>query len=188
MKINLILLAAGNSSRFGTNKLLYEIDGTPMYRHVIQVIESLPKSIFSKKIIVSQYEPILMDKDIKKSFTMVKNPDSSRGISSSIHLGMEHSQEDADAWCFMVCDQPYMTKDTISNFVRSFMDSEKPLACVAYHNKWGNPTIFSNIFQRELMELSGDQGGKCIMEKYIQDVCCYQVANPKELMDIDEPF
>ena len=36
MKISLIMLAAGNSRRFGSNKLLYEIDGKPMYRHILE--------------------------------------------------------------------------------------------------------------------------------------------------------
>ena len=35
MKIAMIMLAAGNSRRFGANKLLYEVDGIPMYRHVL---------------------------------------------------------------------------------------------------------------------------------------------------------
>ena len=35
MKIAMIMLAAGNSRRFGANKLLYEVDGMPMYKHVL---------------------------------------------------------------------------------------------------------------------------------------------------------
>ncbi len=35
MKLGLIMLAAGNSRRFGSNKLLYGIDGMPMYRHIL---------------------------------------------------------------------------------------------------------------------------------------------------------
>lgn len=31
MKLGLIMLAAGNSRRFGSNKLLYTIEGEPMY-------------------------------------------------------------------------------------------------------------------------------------------------------------
>ncbi len=33
--INIIYMAAGNSRRFGSNKLFYEIAGKPMYRHVL---------------------------------------------------------------------------------------------------------------------------------------------------------
>ena len=36
MNIALIMLAAGNSRRFGSNKLLYEIEGKPMYRHILE--------------------------------------------------------------------------------------------------------------------------------------------------------
>lgn len=36
MNIALVMLAAGNSRRFGSNKLLYEIDGKPMYRHILE--------------------------------------------------------------------------------------------------------------------------------------------------------
>ena len=35
MKLGLIMLAAGNSRRFGSTKLLYGIDGMPMYRHIL---------------------------------------------------------------------------------------------------------------------------------------------------------
>lgn len=33
--IHIIYMAAGNSRRFGSNKLLYELDGKPMYRHLL---------------------------------------------------------------------------------------------------------------------------------------------------------
>lgn len=39
--IHLILLAAGCSRRFGSNKLLFELDGRPLYRHTLErVIEA----------------------------------------------------------------------------------------------------------------------------------------------------
>ena len=37
--IHVILLAAGYSSRFGSNKLLHIVDGTPMYRHALETAE-----------------------------------------------------------------------------------------------------------------------------------------------------
>ena len=39
------MLAAGNSRRFGANKLLYEIDGIPMYRHVLEQLDDTKKKI-----------------------------------------------------------------------------------------------------------------------------------------------
>ena len=34
--MDLVLLAAGNSTRFGANKLLYELDGEPMYQYALE--------------------------------------------------------------------------------------------------------------------------------------------------------
>ena len=55
MKIAMIMLAAGNSRRFGANKLLYEIDGIPMYRHVLEQLDDTKKKIEN---IYSEYSDI----------------------------------------------------------------------------------------------------------------------------------
>ena len=58
MKIAMIMLAAGNSRRFGANKLLYEIDGIPMYRHVLEQLDDTKKKIEN---IYSEYSDITED-------------------------------------------------------------------------------------------------------------------------------
>ena len=57
MKIAMIMLAAGNSA-FGANKLLYEIDGIPMYRHVLEQLDDTKKKIEN---IYSEYSDITED-------------------------------------------------------------------------------------------------------------------------------
>ena len=82
MKIALIMLAAGNSRRFGSNKLLYEIDGKPMYRHILEklmvVAELLEKNEYeslercekqneeSNRIIAASDETVKRDNCYKK--------------------------------------------------------------------------------------------------------------------------
>lgn len=58
MKIAMIMLAAGNSRRFGANKLLYEIDGIPMYRHVLEQLDDTKKKIENS---YSEYSDITED-------------------------------------------------------------------------------------------------------------------------------
>ena len=45
MKLGLIMLAAGNSRRFGSNKLLYGIDGMPMYRHILLELKEVKAAL-----------------------------------------------------------------------------------------------------------------------------------------------
>lgn len=49
MKIALILLAAGNSRRFGSNKLLHEIDGRPMYLHTLENLAKMAEGWNAKE-------------------------------------------------------------------------------------------------------------------------------------------
>ena len=47
MRLNLIYLAAGNSRRFGENKLLFQIRGKPLYRYglerLMEICERYPQ-------------------------------------------------------------------------------------------------------------------------------------------------
>ena len=59
MKIHMILLAAGFGSRFGSNKLLYEMGGKPMYRHTLDVMLSLAREMKDADVtVVTRYEEI----------------------------------------------------------------------------------------------------------------------------------
>ena len=55
--MNLIFLAAGNSTRFGSNKLLYRLNGKCMYRYGLEVVAALwQKGLLDAIVIVTQYE------------------------------------------------------------------------------------------------------------------------------------
>ena len=60
MKIAFIMLAAGNSRRFGSNKLLYEIDGKPMYQHILEKLMTVANTLESITV-VTQYEEIELE-------------------------------------------------------------------------------------------------------------------------------
>ena len=66
MKLGLIMLAAGNSRRFGSNKLLYGIDGMPMYRHILLELKEVKAALEEQGhrceiTVVTQYEEIAQE-------------------------------------------------------------------------------------------------------------------------------
>lgn len=183
-KIGFILLAAGNSRRFGGNKLLYKLDEKPMYRHVVDEIQRIENhSLFHKKIVVSQYPEIL--EDLKnEGYLPVQNLESDLGISHSIKLGMKEAK-DVDAWCFMVADQPYIKGETIQSLVQEWRKSDKKIGCVSFQGRRGNPVIFAKEFYEEFMHLTGDVGGKIILQKHFEDVFYMEITDEHEIEDID---
>ena len=71
MKIALIMLAAGNSRRFGSNKLLYEIEGKPMYRHILEKLMIVQNGL-KKQSVLKKWKAVniwksRMRKAIKKN-------------------------------------------------------------------------------------------------------------------------
>jgi molybdenum cofactor cytidylyltransferase len=180
MKINLILLASGNSTRFNGNKLLETVNEKPMY---MNVIEKVIKLEFNKIILVTQYEVIKRDV-LNYPIEVVMNNNSELGISHSIKLGINTDLK-ADAYMFMVCDQPFIALKSIGNLIDRFIKSNKGMACVEYNGSLGNPTIFSGKYKDELLSLSGDIGGKSIIKKHLDDLEKVQIIHGVELMDID---
>ena len=181
MKISAILLAAGNSTRFGENKLLAEVDGEKMYMNSVKCVEGIE---FYEKIIVTQFNEIkekLKDTDFK----IVINNNSELGLSHSISLGINASGE-VDAYLFLVCDQPYLKRQTIEKIIKAFKDGDKGIACVRSNGRTGNPCIFSKAYKNKLLELTGDVGGKQIINNNSDEVLFVEIKDEKELVDIDE--
>lgn len=180
MKINLILLAAGNSKRFNGNKLLAIYKEKPIYMHIVNNVLKLE---VNKIICVTQYEEI-KEALLNTNINVVMNTNSSLGISSSIKLGINFDKE-ADGYMFMVCDQPFITEKTLKILLDKFINGEKGIVCVGCGNNKGNPVIFSKKYINELLSLQGDNGGKRILKGHLNDLNVVNIDNEIELFDID---
>ena len=180
MKINLILLAAGNSRRFNGNKLLAIYKEKPIYMYIVEKVLDLK---LNKIICVTQYKEIkeaLLNTDIN----VVMNENSSLGVSSSIKLGINFDKN-ADGYMFMVCDQPFISIKTLNSLIDNFINGNKGIVCVGYGDNKGNPVIFSKRYINELLSLEGDNGGKRILKGHLNDLNIVNVDNEIELADID---
>lgn len=179
-KINLILLAAGNSSRFKGNKLIEMINEKPMY---MNVIEKVIKLKFNKIILVTQYK-VIKEALLNYPIEVVMNNKSALGISHSIKLGINADLE-ADAYMFMVCDQPFISLKSIEKLINSYIKGNHGMACATHDGNLGNPTIFSVKYKEELLNLNGDVGGKAVMKKHLEDLDRVEISDEAELIDID---
>lgn len=187
MKIALVLLAAGDSRRFGSNKLLADVDGKPMYRHLADELAALPGELFCRKLVVSQYPEILAD--LKAcGYEAILNKESHLGISHSIHLAVEAMDGQEDAVCFAVCDQPYLRGSTVKRLLAEWKASGRGLGCLCHGAEDGNPAVFTRRYERELLALTGDVGGKRVIRRFLEDLYRCEVSDKRELTDIDRPL
>ena len=99
--IHIIYMAAGNSRRFGSNKLFYELDGKPMYRHLLERLIEIKDRYNKLKsdspaidiTVVTRYREILDYCSSIPDCHAVLSPDSEKGISYTIKAGIMAVQE-----------------------------------------------------------------------------------------------
>lgn len=203
MKPALVLLAAGDSRRFCGNKLLFEWEGKPLYRHFPDRLEKLEKKsglLFSRKIVVTQYGEIAEEMG-RRGYRIAENKESFLGISHSIRLGLEEllrhgvpaegislesGQDRLPPVCFAVCDQPYLSAETVREFLESYERSGLGIGCLSFRGRRGNPCVFGPGYLPELMALSGDTGGRQVMRLHPEDLYLHEIRDGRELEDIDE--
>lgn len=192
----LIMLAAGFSRRFGSNKLLYEIDGQPMYRHTFEKLKQVKnRSDVEDVVVVSQYDEIEKEAACY-GFHAAHNANSALGISSSLKVGLtkalelqlhtEPREDDVNAktaFMFLVGDQPNLKVETIETMMEQYKSGT--ILCLFADGKRGNPVIFGEEFTEDLLALTGDTGGKQVMKKHPDKVVLLEV-DPLELVDVDE--
>ncbi len=190
MKLGMVMLCAGNSRRFGSNKLLYEVQEKPMYQWMLEKLCHIRDSLEEETgvsitlVVVTQYQEIREQAE-RAGARVVLNKEPERGISSSMQLGLLEAGE-TDACLFTVADQPWIQEETIKKMILRFFSSGKGMACVAFQGKPGNPCIFSKRYYGKLMELRGDRGGKRVLLSHLEDVEQVLIEEERELLDVDQ--
>ena len=182
MKLGVVLLAAGRSERFGSNKLLASFDGKPL---ILRALEAASAVSADKTLVVTGSMEIAALAQAQ-GCQAIMNSDAHLGQSHSIRLGIA-AMQDMDAVLLMVCDQPRLTGASLVRLTASFCASQKGIACLRDETHMGNPAVFARGYFPELLALAGDRGAKGILKAHRDDlleVCC---VCAHELADADTP-
>ena len=176
-----VVLAAGAGVRFGGNKLHAPADGMPMYEKMLRNVQAF--SSFPTYIVTGD-EKIAKEAK-KRGITPVPNDRPDEGISLSLRLGLEAAlQNPLKGVLFSVCDQPYLTVSTIQQIFHTAVLHPGSIVCAGHGGKGGNPVLWDRRYFPELLELSGDVGGRQIMQKY-QEYIRIVETDERELNDVD---
>ena len=184
MDIALIYMASGFGRRFGSNKLLYELQGRPLYQWGLTHLQEAAGKLGHRIIVVSSHEEILTW-CAAEQIRAVQNRKSLEGMAASLRLGVE-AAAGAGAHAFFVADQPYLTAGTIVRFLNGFEVSGKDRGCFLTGGVEGNPAVFKNIYRGRLLALQGDRGARSLLRVNPEDVWHFTAA-AEELRDIDTP-
>lgn len=197
--IHIIYMAAGNSRRFGSNKLFYELDGKPMYRHLLERLVEIKDRYNKLKsdspvidiTVVTRYREILDYCACIPDCHAVLSPDSEKGISYTIKAGIMAVQEQKktgmqDYYMFAVADQPYLKSQSVIKLIDKVLGNKGNIRLafsLRCGDAVGNPCVFHSSLIQQLLSLEGDKGGRSVAKKH--DCVYVDIADELELMDID---
>jgi molybdenum cofactor cytidylyltransferase len=186
-KIAALIMAAGQSRRMGAqNKLLAEVKGTPMVRHVLNQIKG---SDVGPITVVLGHEPEKVRACMAiPDVTFVENPDFEQGLSTSLKRGLESLPDDIDGLIVCLGDMPRVTADEINQLIVAFNPLEGRAICVPTHlGKRGNPVLWAHRFFEEMRHLHGDVGARHLIGEYSDVVAEIEMEADGVLLDIDTP-
>jgi molybdenum cofactor cytidylyltransferase len=176
-----ILLAAGQSTRFGSNKLLYQLhNGTPMVlasaRHLYNV---LPQTIAVVEDAHNDVARLLTQEGIQ----IIENPLASEGMGTSIACGVA-SNSDAQGWVIALADMPCIPETVIQAVVTGLEQASDIIATV-YKKMRGHPVGFSARYAQALMQLHTDEGARSVIQANSDVLKLIETTEKGVIVDID---
>ncbi len=186
-KVAAVVLAAGRSTRMGgPNKMLAELGGKPLVR---MVAEQALASKASPVIVVTGHQADDVEKALKGlNVTFVRNPDFASGLASSVKTGIGAVPTDAAGAMVCLGDMPLIDARLIDKLIGAFSPERGSLIVVpTCDGRRGNPVLWSRRFFGELMGLSGDIGGRHLVDHHSEAVVEVPVDGDGAFLDIDTP-
>lgn len=178
-----ILLAAGKSQRFNSNKLLHPFVGnTPMLLVAAQKLASvLPGSI----VVINPPLQSFTEQLEQLGLRIVINEQAEEGMGSSIACGVSASQ-DASGWLITLADMPYIKTETLTLLANKLAEG----ACMVapqFKQQRGHPVGFSQAYINELLALNKDIGARNIIKNNQDQLELVLTDDEGVIRDIDYP-
>jgi molybdenum cofactor cytidylyltransferase len=159
-RIAAVILAAGSSRRMGANKLLATIGGKPLVRIVA---DAAIGSRASPVVVVTGNDAgEVMDVLSGLPVTEAFNPNHASGLAGSLAAGLAALPANADGAVVLLADMPGVDATLVDRLIAAFRPGR--IVVPTFRGRRGNPVVWSQEFFPQLRNLSGDVGGRFVIE------------------------
>ena len=179
-----IILAAGEGKRMGKVKLTLPLGDKQLIEWVLQAVKLAPLDKYFLVVRPEDREIIKIGK--RWGAEIVLNPEYKSGMSTSIRKALyQIPSEDVEGFFILLGDQPLINPSVIYKMLRAFTPGKKEIVVPFYKDKQGNPVLFDGYWKDELMNITGDIGGRVLIKAHPEKVKRVKLSNESVLLDID---
>ena len=178
-----ILLAAGRSTRFGSNKLIEKLQsGNPIG---LESAEILSASVDNLIIIVNSLKDETSEMFLEKGFRVLAAENANLGMGNSLKSGIKISL-DSLGWIVSLADMPFIKTNTIYRLKEKILEGAK--ICAPFlDGVRGHPVGFNRSLKNELLNLDDSNGAAHLLAKYQSEIVALSTDDGGVVHDIDEP-
>ena len=190
MSVAAIVLAAGTSSRYRAkdgsvpSKLLAELDGVPLVRHVVGAAS---RSHASPVVVVTGHADAQIRAALSSTDTIfAHNPRFVEGIATSLRTGLAAVPADAAGALVLLADMPFVDAELLDRLIAEFERGGACDAVVPVHGgRPGNPVLLGRSLFAAASRLEGDAGARRLLSRAnVREIAAQDDA---VAVDIDDP-
>ncbi|MBE0613954.1 MAG: nucleotidyltransferase family protein [Burkholderiales bacterium] len=178
-----ILLAAGASKRFGSDKLLHPLTGqsTVASAALANLRAAIPHVIAVVRPGTAQLQNLLSE----SGATVILCANAEDGMGASLATAVRASGE-VSGWIIALADMPYIQAETIGT-IASALAAGAPIVAPSYKGARGHPVGLAARFRPQLEALGADEGARALLKEHAGLIKLIDVNDPGVCRDIDTP-
>jgi molybdenum cofactor cytidylyltransferase len=182
-----IVLAAGESTRYGRPKQLLDWKGEPFVR---AVAKNALQAGLSPVIVVTGAHAEGVESAVQNlNVSISRNEDWRTGQAGSIKAGVaaltRRGAQMPGGAIFLLADQPQLTGSILRALVEKHAEGLYPVVAPMVIDRRANPVLFDRVTFPDLSTLEGDVGGRAIFHKHRVEYLPWH--DDRLLLDVDTP-
>jgi molybdenum cofactor cytidylyltransferase len=179
--VSAVVLAAGASTRMGTQKLLLPLGGEPLVRRTVRQVS---EAGFDDVLVIlgNEHEKTLDALD-GLAVRHAVNAEYASGMGSSFRTAVEHLAG-SNAAMFALADQPFVTSHEYRSLLDAYRQHAPAIVSVRYGAVMAPPHLFEREFFPELAQLQ--HGARSVLLRHAERAMILRFP-PDLLVDIDTP-
>lgn len=180
-----MILAAGSSSRLGQPKQLLHFKGKTLIENVVEAASAVSNEVF---VITGSNHKQIASVISNNSVNVSYFEDWQQGMGSTVSFGIQqilNNDRYTQEVLILLCDQLHVTKQMLAELVYFHQASDHFITACGYDKSYGAPAIFNRRTFLDLLNLSGEQGAKKVIQKHFKN--SQIISYPEAEVDIDTP-
>ena len=180
-----VVLAAGESRRMGTQKLLLPFGETTVVGAVVRTAQAsragrtLVVLGADREAVRRELEPAGVDFAVNENYPL--------GMLTSIQAGFRALPDDAKAAVVLLGDQPFLASRVIDLVIDAHEAASKGIVVPAFQGRRGHPVLIDLKYRDEVLAIDPADGLRRLMLAHSDDILEIDVADPSILRDLDTP-